>query len=96
MSYNRILIFLVKLLGIRMEISLLKKPSNVEHWHLNPDGDTVYEIYITSWKKNKHNAFGFWKYDQDLNEVSKKALVKLIDSMKWEYKRKLKRLICLK
>jgi hypothetical protein len=90
-NYEKLLTTFSNVFKYKVEITLLERPKNAEYWALNPNGNTVYQVYTTSWKKDSPCSFGFWKYDEDLNEACKKAFTHLIPSLKWEYKTRLKK-----
>ena len=96
MKYSKILKFVSSIFNLNLGIEVLERPKGAEYWAFSETSNSVYKIYVGSWKKDKTCAFGFWKYDEDMENASKKALMHLIPTLKWEYKTRLKKWLRLK
>jgi hypothetical protein len=82
---------LAKLTNIGIESKVLERPSGVVNWVYSDTSDTVSEIHITNFVKDHHGSFGFWVHGDTYEEAAKKAIGRLLTSLKWSYKVRIKK-----
>ena len=95
MVYIKLLDTLATLANVRVEKKILKRPEGIVKWGYSDNSDIVTEIYLTNFSKkpiyNNSGSFGFWVHGDTEEEASKRALIQLLNSLKWSYKIKIGR-----
>ena len=95
--YKKIFNTVAKAFGLKVEVMKLYRPMGAEFWAYSKTKDMVYQIYVTKYNKKKINgSFGFWVHDEKLLGAYRKALEKVIPSLKWSYKTKLNKWLKVK
>lgn len=95
--YEIIFNTIAKLFGLKVEIMNLYRPMGAEFWPYSETKGMVYQIYVSKYNKGKTSgSFGFWVHDERILGAYKKALVKVIPSLKCLYKIKLEKWLKVK
>lgn len=89
--FGNILDILAKLTNVRVENRILERPDGVVNWGYSDTSDIVSEIYITNFAKDHNGSFGFWVHGDTYEEAAKKAIGRLLVSLKWSYKVRIKK-----
>ena len=84
--FGNILDILAKLTNVRVKNNIRMRPEGVVNWGYSDTSDIVYELYVTNFTKDHNGSFGFWVHGDTYEEAAKKAIGKLLASLKWSYK----------
>ena len=84
--YGNILDILAKLTNVRVENKIRMRPEGVVNWDYSDTSDIVNELYVTNFTKEQYSSFGFWVHGDTYEEAAKKAIGRLLVSLKWLYK----------
>ena len=84
--YGNILGILAKLTNVRVENKIRMRPEGVVNWGYSDTSDIVNELYVTNFTKEQNGSFGFWVHGDTYEEAAKKAIGRLLVSLKWSYK----------
>ena len=91
--FGKFLDILVRLTNVKIEKKVLTKPIGITDWELSDTSNVVFEIYITNFKtlNDGHAPFYFWVHGDTYDEAAEMAIIRLMKSLVWSYKIKVKK-----
>lgn len=91
--FGKILDILVRLTNVKIEKKVRTKPIGITDWELSDTSNVVFEIYITNFKtlNDSHASFCFWVHGDTYDEAAEMAIIRLMKSLVWSYKIKVKK-----